>query len=134
MLKKLYFIFIIPYCLLLLYLMFIGFGRTQFSTHIIRLTPIVSTYNFIKNTVQPKDIFINIFGNILMFIPFGFLGWIFPKLKDFQSVLMAFLSGLIIVEALQYFTRLGVFDIDDLLLNSFGVWLGFHLWKILKDS
>lgn len=113
--------------------MFIGAGREQFSDNIVRLTPIISTYHFIKQSIHWQHIFINIVGNILMFIPFGFLGWIFPKLKDFQNVLFAFLSVLTIVEALQYFTRLGVFDIDDLLLNSFGVWIGFRLWKIWKN-
>ncbi|WP_435523137.1 hypothetical protein [Chryseobacterium indoltheticum] len=30
-----------------------------------------------------------------------------------------------IVEAMQYFSRLGVFDVDDVLLNTFGVfWVG----------
>lgn len=133
-LQKIYNIAIIPYTIFLLYLMFLGAGREQFSSNIVRLTPIVSTLNFLENTTSLTNIFINIFGNIIMFIPFGFLGWIFPKLNQFQPLIINFLSGLIIIEALQYFTRLGVFDVDDLLLNSLGVWIGFKIWKKLKQS
>lgn len=133
-LQKIYNIAIIPYTIFLLYLMFLGAGREQFSSNIVRLTPIVSTLNFLENTTSLTNIFINIFGNIIMFIPFGFLGWTFPKLNQFQPLIINFLSGLIIIEALQYFTRLGVFDIDDLLLNSLGVWIGFKIWKKLKQS
>lgn len=133
-LPKIYKITILPYTIFLLYLMFLGAGREQFSSNIVRLTPIVSTLNFLENTTSLSNIFINIFGNIIMFIPFGFLGWIFPKLNQFQSLIINFLSGLIIIEALQYFTRLGVFDVDDLLLNSLGVWIGFKIWEQLKQS
>lgn len=129
MIKKLYIITIIPYTVLLLYFMFLGFGRTPFSYNIVRLTPIVSTYYFVKETSHWYNIFINIVGNVVMFAPFGFLGWIFPKFNEFKSLIITFLTVLIIVEALQYFTRLGVFDVDDILLNSMGVWLGFRLWK-----
>lgn len=133
-LSKIYKITILPYTIFLLYLMFLGAGREQFSSNIVRLTPIVSTLNFLENTTSLTNIFINIFGNIIMFIPFGFLGWIFTKLNQFQPLIINFLSVLITIEALQYFTRLGVFDVDDLLLNSLGVWIGFKIWEQLKQS
>lgn len=62
-----------------------------------------------------------------MFIPFGFLGWIFPKLNQYRILMINFVFVLIIAESMQYFTRLGVFDIDDILLNSVGVSIGFYL-------
>ncbi|WP_312324361.1 VanZ family protein, partial [Soonwooa sp.] len=67
-----------------------------------------------------------------MFLPFGFLAWIFPKFYDFKTLILSFLFVLIIVEALQYFTRLGVFDIDDIILNSIGMSLGFLLMNFLE--
>lgn len=128
-LKKLYKVFIFPYTLLLLYLMLLGFGREQFNYHIIRLTPIISTIEFIQNAKSIKHIITNILGNIILFIPFGFLKWVFPKIDNFKTLLFHFLSIIIIIETLQYFTRMGVFDIDDLLLNSFGLWIGYLLHK-----
>lgn len=130
--KKLYRILILPYILLLLYFMFLGFGRTQMDDHIVRMEPLLSTQNFIQQKLLWSDwenITINLLGNIVMFIPFGFLGIAFPKYNQFKPLIIAFLSVLIAVEALQYFTRLGVFDVDDLLLNSLGVWIGFYFYK-----
>lgn len=129
--KKIYRIFILPYTIFLLYLMFLGFGREQHETNIVRLLPFVSTILFVQNTTSWESIIINLFGNIIMFIPFGFLGWLNAKYFSFKKLIVDFLSTLIIVEALQYLTRLGVFDIDDLALNSLGVWIGFQMRKFI---
>ena len=129
--KKIYRIFILAYTIFLLYLMFLGFGREQHETNIVRLLPFVSTILFVQNTTSWESIIINLFGNIIMFIPFGFLGWLNAKYFSFKKLIVDFLSALIIVEALQYLTRLGVFDIDDLALNSLGVWIGFQMRKFI---
>ena len=129
--KKIYRIFILPYTIFLLYLMFLGFGREQHEANIVRLLPLVSTILFVQNTTSWESIIINLFGNIIMFIPFGFLGWLNAKYFSFKKLIVDFLSALIIVEALQYLTRLGVFDIDDLALNSLGVWIGFQMRKFI---
>ena len=131
--RKIYRIFIFPYTIFLLYLMFLGFGREQHEANIVRLLPFVSTILFVQNTTSWESIIINLFGNIIMFIPFGFLGWLNTKYFSFKKLIVAFLSVLIIVEALQYLTRLGVFDIDDLALNSLGVWIGFQMRKFIDN-
>jgi len=131
--KKIYRIFILPYTIFLLYLMFLGFGREQHEANIVRLLPFVSTILFVQNTTSWESIIINLFGNIIMFIPFGFLGWLNTKYFSFKKLIVDFLSALIIVEALQYLTRLGVFDIDDLALNSLGVWIGFRMRKFIDN-
>jgi len=129
MLKKFYKFIIVPYTVFLLYLMFFGMGRFQYDDNIVRFQPVVSTIWFIKGTVSWFDIVKIVLGNVVMFIPFGFLGWVFPQLKDLKSLIIAFVSAIVIVEALQYFSRMGVFDIDDIILNTFGVYLG---WKICR--
>ena len=133
-LKKLYKILIPIYTLFLLYLMFFGFGRSPYGINIVRFVPLFSTFGFVKETILWKTIFINIFGNVLMFIPFGFLGILFPKLNDFKILIINFLSAIILVESLQYFTRLGVFDIDDVILNSLGVTIGFWIYQKIAFS
>ena len=131
--KKIYRIFILPYTIFLLYLMFLGFGREQHEANIVRLLPFVSTVFFVQNTTSWESIIINLLGNIIMFIPFGFLGWLNTKYFSFKKLIVDFLSVLIIVEALQYLTRLGVFDIDDLVLNCLGVWIGFQMRKFIDN-
>ena len=129
--RKIYRILIFPYTIFLLYLMFLGFGREQHEANIVRLLPFVSTILFVQNTTSWESIIINLLGNTIMFIPFGFLGWLNTKYFSFKKLIVDFLSALIIVEALQYLTRLGVFDIDDLALNSLGVWIGFQMRKFI---
>ena len=131
--RKIYRILIFPYTIFLLYLMFLGFGREQHEANIVRLLPFVSTILFVQNTTSWESIIINLLGNIIMFIPFGFLGWLNAKYFSFKKLIVDFLSALIIVEALQYLTRLGVFDIDDLALNSLGVWIGFQMRKFIDN-
>ena len=134
MLKKFYQITIFPYTLFLLYLMFLGMGRFQFDENVIRIEPVFSTVKFIENTIRWWDIVRIVLGNVLMFIPFGFLGWVFPKLNDLKSLMYTFISSIVIVEGMQYFTRLGIFEIDDILLNSFGVFIGYQIRRLIEKK
>lgn len=134
MLKKFYKFIILPYTIFLLYLMFFGMGRLQYEDNIVRIKPIVSTIWFIQETISWLDIIRIVLGNVVMFIPFGFLGWVFPQLKNLKSLIITFVSAILIVEALQYFSRLGVFDVDDVILNTFGVFLGWQMKKILETK
>ncbi|TZF99929.1 VanZ family protein (plasmid) [Chryseobacterium panacisoli] len=132
MLKKIYKIVIVPYTLFLLYLMFLGMGRFQYEENLLTLEPVFSTIKFIQGPNKMKDIVMIVLGNIIMFIPFGFLGWIFPDLKKLKPLIFSFISCIVIVEALQYFTRMGIFEVDDIILNTFGVYLGWEFCRIIE--
>lgn len=132
MLKNLYEILIFPYALGMLYFMFIGMGRYQYDFNIVRIIPIYSTITYFENSyVFKRDIGI-VLGNLVMFMPFGFLGWVLPKLKDLKELLINFVSVIVIIEAIQYFTRLGVFDVDDIIINTLGVYLGYLLCGVVE--
>lgn len=135
MLKTTYRYLILPYTVLLLYFMFLGFGRTQLDDNILRVTPIVSTFLFIKQCLlysAYSSLIINLIGNIVMFMPFGGLGLIFPKLQSYHNLIMYFLTSIFVIESFQYFSRMGVFDIDDILFNTVGVSLGYLISKRLR--
>lgn len=118
----------------LLYLMFV-WHRSPYPQNIVRLAPLVSTILFIKKSILWKSIIINIVGNVVMFIPFGTVGFVYPKYRQLKPLVIDFISAITVVEALQYFTRLGVFDVDDIILNTIGVMIGFKLmaWCRLKS-
>lgn len=134
MLKTFYKIIIIPYTLFLLYLMFWGMGRFQYEDNQITVKPIFSTIEFIHNAVELRYIVIIVLGNITMFMPFGFLGWVFPRFRDLKTLIYAFISSIVIIEALQYFTRMGIFEVDDIILNTFGVYLGWLFCGFIEKS
>lgn len=73
----------------------------------------------------------NVIGNILIFIPLGIYLSLFKKDKRVlcNLVILALIST--IVELVQWVLGIGVLDIDDVILNSIGGWLGILIYKIL---
>jgi glycopeptide antibiotics resistance protein len=75
---------------------------------------------------------VNILGNVLAFAPFGFLLPILEK-KYRKFFITAFL-GLtfsLFVETLQLYLKVGIFDVDDILMNTLGGILGYLMYKLL---
>ena len=71
----------------------------------------------------------NIFGNIILFIPVSFIAvQVFRMTNFFVMVGMGFLLSLSI-EVAQYYTGLGVADVDDVILNTAGAAIGFYLCR-----
>ena len=69
--------------------------------------------------------FTNLAGNVLVFVPFGFFSAMASRKRNFlRTSLDGFLLSLV-VETFQLLTMVGSFDVDDLILNTFGVMLGF---------
>ncbi len=72
---------------------------------------------------------LNIFGNVVGFVPFGY---ILPVMdRRFQSVLLVTVNGFslsLCVETVQLVFRVGCFDVDDLVLNTLGAFLGYVLF------
>lgn len=130
--KKFYKIIIIPYTLFLLYLMFLGMGRFRYEDHLITVEPVFSTIKFIRGTSDWKNMVTIVLGNVVMFIPFGFLGWFFPRLQQVTPLIFTFISAIVIVEALQYFTRMRIFEVDDIILNTFGAYAGWLLYRKIE--
>ena len=73
---------------------------------------------------------INLVGNVVMFVPAGWLlPRIFKAMRKFPAFLLTSLCGTLFVEALQLLTLLGSFDVDDIILNLIGMVIGFIIWK-----
>lgn len=73
----------------------------------------------------------NLAGNILAFVPFGFL---FPMVfKDGENFSVMFVNAFTFVlgiETFQLFSAFGAFDVDDILLNCLGAALGFAGYRL----
>ncbi len=79
--------------------------------------------------------FENLAGNILVFVPFGiFLPAIWQKCKNFADTFLAGLVFSLAIETFQLFSAFGEFDIDDILLNCFGVVVGFILYYLFRTA
>ncbi|OMF37214.1 hypothetical protein BK133_06305 [Paenibacillus sp. FSL H8-0548] len=74
--------------------------------------------------------FKNLFGNVVLFIPIGvFLPLLNKKYRSVLRLTAATIMLITIVEAAQMVTRLGSFDIDDIILNTFGALIGLLMLR-----
>lgn len=73
--------------------------------------------------------FRNIIGNILMFIPFGFYTSYYLKLDKKRIIFYLTMIVSIVIELIQL--KIGrAFDVDDIVLNLLGSFLGYFLYRI----
>ncbi len=67
--------------------------------------------------------------NILLFVPMGFLlPTMAKKLRKLFLIVFLGLMSSLAIETVQFFTGLGIFDIDDLLNNTIGAFIGYILF------
>ncbi|WP_227940242.1 VanZ family protein [Alkalihalobacillus deserti] len=92
----------------------------------------IGTYLFNIHSYNFDTWFYNTFGIVFLFIPIGILiPLLFPKIKNALSIVVILLFSLTI-ESVQYVTQLGVFDVDDIILNTLGGLLGILVFSLFK--
>jgi glycopeptide antibiotics resistance protein len=75
---------------------------------------------------------INLVGNVALLVPVGLLvPFVFPKLTWQRSLAIGVAAGFVI-EVMQVVLNVGIFDIDDVILNALGVMIGYLLSTALK--
>jgi glycopeptide antibiotics resistance protein len=99
-----------------------GFRRANF-------TPFASFVYFYKIRYRFGYVIKNVIGNILGFIPLGFLlPVLFSSLRTARKAIWTVFLISLSFETLQLIFNLGVFDVDDLLLNTVGGAVGYLLF------
>ena len=93
----------------------------------------ISRYVRYREQIGWYGFFLNTFGNVLAFMPLGFL---LPYVvgRDF-TMLQMILAGAVCsygIEFVQLLTRTGSFDVDDIFLNTIGAMLGWGLFLALR--
>lgn len=126
------------YMLFLVYFLLLsdGFGRTvRYDEFHFNLVPFVEILRFVKyrEYIGFFYVVLNLLGNVIAFVPFGALiRWVINRsVKWYQAVGYTFLFSMS-VELLQLVAKVGVFDVDDLILNTFGGLLGFFVYSMLR--
>jgi len=125
------------YSATVIYWMFIGFGREVHTGGPLQynLVPFrtVSLYFNLDNGLSLINRLVNLLGNVVVFIPFGFLS---PLVKirpvSWLRISLYAVPCILLLECLQMLLHVGSFDIDDLLLNMLGVWTGYGLFRVIS--
>lgn len=131
-------ILFILYFIVLFYFLFFAesFGRTyaQREYHY-NLIPFREIKRFLcyADILGTRAVMLNIVGNIVAFIPFGFFLPVFSRRckKAGFSVLYSFELSLF-VEIIQLVTKVGSFDVDDMILNTLGGICGYVVYRIVQ--
>lgn len=132
---------IIGKILFILYILFIvyflifsdWYGRTgtmdDYHYNLVLFREIRRFWNY-REEVGLFAMFTNLFGNVIIFIPFGFF---MPMASKYRSIFSAvfYSFGLsLCVETFQLITKVGSFDVDDLLLNTVGGLVGYLIFVL----
>lgn len=90
---------------------------------------------FGTDPVKTRAAVINLGGNVLLFVPFGFLiPVLFAKFRSLSRVLLLMAAVMTAVEILQLLTCRGHCDVDDLILNLTGVAAGFLSLRMITQT
>lgn len=142
--KNLFMLYILMVINVTMFPLFIGTQRTVdvfVSTNFIPFKETISSFNDLSSsfsTIFAIRIFlINVLGNIILFMPLGFLLPIINhNFNNIKSIFKISLLSTIFIESIQFITSLfggtRATDIDDIILNVFGGLLGFLIFVILS--
>ena len=129
-------LFIIYMCVLVYVVFFAeAMGRTPQDGYVYNLTPLKEIKRFMKyiwdNDALGGAARLNIFGNIIAFMPFGiYLPYTSESKLGFISTFLYTFSLSLTIELVQLITKVGSCDVDDIILNTLGGVIGYILWYI----
>ncbi|TEA54451.1 VanZ family protein [Bacillus sp. BH2] len=140
----------LPYSFVLLFKLLLGrsafyFGNLTYffetgdwhSIHggLINLVPFRSTIRYLTefDSYNIDIVLMNTLGNVIIFIPFGFLlPLLFKQINNVKMASKIFIKFILLIESLQLLTFTGVFDIDDIMLNMLGALIGYGSFVGIK--
>lgn len=122
------------YVSLLVYLVLFaqGFGRVA-TLREYNLVPFNTITRYLRYRSSFGDInfYINIYGNIIAFMPLGYFVFVLEKKhRLYKSILFPFITSLCI-EIAQIKMSVGSFDVDDIILNTMGGFVVYFLMYIV---
>lgn len=133
----LYLVFI-GYIIMMLDFLFLGRMIINFQS---QLSPAPRSVNLIPFVSIVEDIGAgrlgfnnNLLGNILIFIPMGIYVCLFKSVKNISGSLLIVFCVSLLNEIIQFITRTGVADIDDLILNCLGGLIGIFVYKLIARN
>lgn len=127
----------ILYILLLVYFLFFSeeYGRAAAMEreYQYNLVPFVEIRRFwvYREQLGNFAVFTNLAGNVIGFIPLGILvPVIFTSFRSGGLIVLSGFALSLLVETIQLITKVGSFDVDDMILNTLGAFLGYLIFKI----
>lgn len=110
-----------------------GITQYNFSYNLIPFKQIYENLRLVFNNIQPFSLLFDyLIVDLCLFVPYSFfISYLKPKISFINFFTVMFVI-VIMKELFQLITGLGIFDINDIILNLIGVSLTFYLLKYLK--
>ena len=110
-----------------------GITQYNFSYNLIPFKQIHENLRLVFNNVQPFSLLFDyVIVDLCLFVPYSFfISYLKPKISFINFFTIMFVI-VIMKELFQLITGLGIFDINDIILNLIGVSITFQLLKYLK--
>ena len=128
----LFFVYLILLCYFLFFAEIMGRTYTGRNYHY-NLIPLKEIKRFLmyRQALGTKSVLFNLLGNIIAFIPYGMLVPLLShKCRNFFRVVLYSFDFSLLVELVQLVSKVGSFDVDDLILNTIGGAIGFGCFLI----
>lgn len=132
--KKAGWLLFILYIAMLVYFLFFSerYGRTageEYRYNIVLFAEIKRFFKY-RHLLSTESFLLNMFGNIIGFMPFGFFVPMLSKKHSFWRILCLSFELTLAIEVTQLFLKVGIFDVDDLFLNTLGGVLGYLCYLV----
>lgn len=124
------------YLLLLLYFLFFAesYGRARgLGEYHYNLIPFreIRRYLCYPRLLGVYAVVTNLAGNIIGFLPFGAILPVLSRpLRSFWKILLLGFEFSAVVEVTQLITKVGCFDVDDIILNTVGAAVGYAIFVL----
>lgn len=105
----------------------------EFYSNIIPFATIISFITrYMENSINLSIVITNILGNIIAFAPFGILlPLVFKdKINNVKKLTVSMIIIVFMVECIQFITKSGTFDVDDIMLNVLGAVIVYGISRI----
>ena len=102
----------------------------EYMKHSVQPIPFKTIFGYVRDVIAKRWMLglavKNVLGNFILFYPMGiFLPCLFKKVRTLKKTLLIAFGTILSVEIVQLVFRLGIFDVDDLILNIAGWILGY---------
>ncbi len=133
-------IFFVLYMILALYFMFFSetLDRTMVSDEYrynLTLFKEINRFWNMRYTYGWDVTIVNLLGNVVCFMPFGFLLPTVSRKKIFKNFLSVTFMAMLFslgIETVQLLMKVGAFDVDDIFLNTVGGLVGYIFMKLTR--
>ncbi len=93
----------------------------------------INPLNIVNDIKTSSNAILLLIGNTILYIPFG-IYFKYRILQNRKKFTIFFIAIPLLIEVVQLLTGVGVFDINDIILNSIGITVGITIYRVMLQE